>query len=144
VAIVFWSFRVMVGCGLLMLALSWLGLLLGRGGRELRPWLLRPLVLTGPLGFVAVIAGWITTECGRQPWVVYGLQRTADAVSLVATADVVVSLTAYVIGYGLLFTAFTLFFRRLVRSGTPEDPLARAPEPERGAPRPAFITTQEP
>ena len=144
VAIVFWSFRVMVGCGLLMLALSWLGLLMQRGGRSPPAWLLRPLVLAGPLGFVAVIAGWITTECGRQPWVVYGLQRTADAVSLVATADVVVSLSAYVIGYGLLFTAFALFSRRLVLNGTPEDPLAHAPKPERGAPRPAFITTKDP
>jgi cytochrome bd ubiquinol oxidase subunit I len=143
VAIVFWSFRVMVGCGLLMLALSWLGLLLGRGGRALPSWLLRPLLLAGPLGFVAVIAGWITTECGRQPWVVYGLQRTADAVSLVATADVVTSLAAFVAGYALLFAVFATFFRRLVRNGMPEDPQAHAPRPERGAPRPAFITTQD-
>jgi cytochrome bd ubiquinol oxidase subunit I len=143
VAIVFWSFRVMVGCGLLMLALSWLGLLLSRGGRTLPPWLLRPLVLAGPIGFVAVIAGWITTECGRQPWVVYGLQRTKDAVSLVATGDVVASLSAFVVGYALLFTAFALFFRRLVLKGAPEDPQARTPPPERGAPRPAFITTKD-
>jgi cytochrome bd ubiquinol oxidase subunit I len=143
VAIVFWSFRVMVGCGLLMLALSWLGLLLGRGGRELPRWLLRPLVLAGPLGFVAVIAGWITTECGRQPWVVYGLQRTADAVSLVATADVVTSLTAFVIGYAVLFAVFLTFLSRLVLKGTPEDPLAHAPPSEPGAPRPAFITTKD-
>lgn len=144
VAVVFWSFRIMVGCGLAMLLLAWLGIVLGRGGRDPPRWLLRPLLYAGPLGFVAVIAGWTTTEVGRQPWVVYGLQRTADAVSQVATADVMASLTAYVIGYGLLFVAFATFFRRLVRNGTPDDPQAHAPPPERGAPRPAFVTTKDP
>jgi cytochrome d ubiquinol oxidase subunit I len=143
VAVVFWSFRLMVGCGLLMLLLAWLGVVLGRGGREPPRWLLRPLLYAGPLGFVAVLAGWTTTEVGRQPWVVYGLQRTADAVSQVAAADVMASLTAYVVGYGLLFVAFAAFFGRLVRNGTPEDPQAHAPPPERGAPRPAFVTTKD-
>jgi cytochrome d ubiquinol oxidase subunit I len=134
----------MVGCGLLMLLLAWLGIVFGRGAREPPRWLLRPLLAAGPLGFVAVIAGWTTTEVGRQPWVVYGLQRTADAVSQVAAADVMASLTAYVIGYGLLFVAFAAFFRRLVLNGMPEDPQAHAPPPERGAPRPAFVTTKAP
>jgi cytochrome bd ubiquinol oxidase subunit I len=134
----------MVGCGLLMLGLSWLGLALSRGGRaEPRRWLLRPLVLAGPLGFIAVLAGWVTTECGRQPWVVHGLMRTRDGVSLVATADVVASLTAFVIGYAVLFTAFALLFARLVRHGAPPDPLAHEPPPEPGSPRPAFITTRQ-
>jgi cytochrome d ubiquinol oxidase subunit I len=81
-AIVFWSFRVMVGIGMLMMLvvvlanwLRWKGRLYDTG------WFLRVCEVCLPLGFVAVIAGWITTEVGRQPWVIYGLMRTKDAVT---------------------------------------------------------------
>ena len=86
--LVFWSFRIMVGLGLLMLRL---GLAEPRrcagGGQLYRPWWLhRFAVAMGPAGFVAVMAGWITTEVGRQPFTVYGLLRTADSVSPLARA----------------------------------------------------------
>ena len=140
VALVFWSFRLMVGCGLAMLGLSWLGVWLSaRDGRiERQPWFLKLLCLSGPLGFVAIIAGWVTTESGRQPWVVQGLMRTHDAVSPVASSSVAISLCAFIIGYAVLFYAFAIFFRRLVRTGPAGD--ERPPPRDRNA-RPAFIGT---
>ncbi|WP_217619219.1 cytochrome ubiquinol oxidase subunit I, partial [Achromobacter sp. GbtcB20] len=80
--IVFWSFRLMVGLGLLMIALGVWSLLLRRGGQLFTKRLfLRAALWMGPAGLVAILAGWVTTEVGRQPWVVYGVLRTADAVS---------------------------------------------------------------
>ncbi|MGH8528646.1 MAG: cytochrome ubiquinol oxidase subunit I [Nevskiales bacterium] len=118
VAIVFWSFRVMVGCGLVMILLAWAGVALWwRGKLDDSQWYLRLLCLSGPLGFLAVLAGWVTTECGRQPWTVYGLLRTADSVSPVAAVDVATSLTLFVIVYSVLFYAFLRFFAFLVRRG---------------------------
>jgi len=80
--VVFWSFRVMVGLGILMLLLALGGLLLRKGGRlyENRGLQYFALVM-GPAGFIALLAGWFTTEVGRQPWVVYGVMRTADGLS---------------------------------------------------------------
>ncbi|MEA3001628.1 MAG: cytochrome bd ubiquinol oxidase subunit [Sphingomonadales bacterium] len=120
-AIVFWSFRIMVGLGLLMLALG-LWSLLARLRRRLYDW--RPLhlfaLVMGPAGFVAVIAGWVTTEVGRQPWVIYGLLRTRDAVSPIGTPGVTGSLLAFVIVYFTVFSAGTIYILRL---------MARLPEP---------------
>jgi cytochrome bd ubiquinol oxidase subunit I len=141
VAIVFWAFRVMVGCGVLMLTLAWTGIVLLRRDRIAQsPRFLRVLTLAGPLGFIAVLAGWITTECGRQPWTVYGLLRTHDSMSLVTGGKVAASLAGFAIGYAILFYAFALFFRSLVRKGPTEEP-----EPDRvkqGA-RPAFLVVEE-
>ncbi|TGR94565.1 cytochrome ubiquinol oxidase subunit I, partial [Mesorhizobium sp. M2E.F.Ca.ET.209.01.1.1] len=81
VAIPFFAFRVMVGIGLLMLGMvvaSWW--LRWKGRLYDSVWYLRSCQLVAPLGFVAVLAGWTTTEVGRQPWTVYGLLRTADSV----------------------------------------------------------------
>jgi cytochrome d ubiquinol oxidase subunit I len=142
VAIVFWSFRIMVGCGVVMLALSWFGVWLLRGKKLIRyPLYLRLLWLAGPIGFVAVLAGWVTTECGRQPWTVYGLLRTRDSVSAISGASVMVSLTGFVVGYAVLFYAFAMFFRHLIRKG----PASEKPAPARtqqGA-RPAFLVAEE-
>ena len=82
VPIVFWSFRVMVGLGLAMILCGAIGLWLRRGGRlyEARGFQ-RLMLLMGPSGLIAILAGWVTTEVGRQPWVIYGLLRTSDAVS---------------------------------------------------------------
>ena len=122
VAIVFWAFRVMVGCGLLMLGQAWLGLWLQRKNRlENFPLLLRLMVMSGPIGFVAVLAGWMVTECGRQPWVVYGLLRTRDASSLLPGAAVGFTLLAFVIVYSVLLVAFLVFLRHLIRKGPPMD-----------------------
>ena len=84
-------------------------------------WFLRLLVLCSPLGFVAVIAGWVTTETGRQPWVVYGLMRTRDAVTpSLAGGDVLVSLAVYVIAYIAIFGAGGYFLVRFLRAGPVE------------------------
>ena len=94
---VFWGFRVMVGLGLLMLVLgAWS--LLARARGKLYDWssLKRFAVLMGPAGFIAVIAGWITTEVGRQPFTVYGLMRTAESASPLAAPAVGASLVAFV------------------------------------------------
>ena len=128
VAIVYWAFRVMVGVGLLMLAVIVLGWVQQRRGRLHDPdnaWL-RLAQWCMPIGFVAVIAGWTTTEVGRQPWVVYGLMRTADAVTpSLTTADVVLSLAAYIVTYLVIFGGGFVLLRRMVRRG-PE--LAQARE----------------
>jgi cytochrome d ubiquinol oxidase subunit I len=80
--VVFWTFRLMVGLGLLMLLLGVWSLWLRRRGRLFKSRLfLRFATLMGPTGLIAILAGWLTTEVGRQPWVVYGLLRTQDAVS---------------------------------------------------------------
>ena len=119
VAIVYFAFRIMVGLGLLMLALVITGLLLWRRDRLFdSSWYLRLCTWCAPIGFVAVLAGWTTTEVGRQPWVVYGLMRTADAVTPSLTAnDVWLSLAGYVLSYLVIFGGGLVLLGRLVRIG---------------------------
>jgi cytochrome d ubiquinol oxidase subunit I len=123
--IVFWSFRIMVGLGMLMFALG-LWSLLARLRRRLYDWrwLHRFAIAMGPAGFVAVIAGWVTTEVGRQPWVVYGLLRTKDAVSPIASPGVTGSLIAFVLVYFAVFGAGTMYILKL---------MAKAPEAGEGS-----------
>jgi cytochrome d ubiquinol oxidase subunit I len=118
--IVFWSFRIMVGVGILMVAIGLWSLWL-RWRRRLTDSgaLLRACVLMGPSGFVAVLAGWITTEVGRQPYTVYGLLRTAQSASPIDAQAVAGSLVAFIIVYFLVFGAGTFYLLRL---------MARAPE----------------
>jgi cytochrome bd ubiquinol oxidase subunit I len=113
--IVFWSFRLMVALGFLM-ALLGLCSLIARWRRRLYDWrwLHRFALAMGPAGFVAVICGWVTTEVGRQPWVVYGLLRTRDAVSPIAAPGVTGSLIAFVIVYFAVFAMGTLYILRLM------------------------------
>ena len=106
VAPVFWSFRVMVGIGMLMLAVSWLGVWqLKRRGEPAR-WLLRALVGMTFAGWVATLAGWYVTEIGRQPWVVYGVLSTADAASTVPAPLIGISLGLYLSIYAVLLVAY--------------------------------------
>jgi cytochrome d ubiquinol oxidase subunit I len=137
VAIVFWSFRLMVGIGLLMLLLVVIGNWLRWQGRLYSTaWFLRGAELALPLGFVAVICGWVTTEVGRQPWVVYGLMRTADAVSPgLYGGDVLASLAVYVVVYLIVFptTLYTMIV--LVRAG-PEEERPEGERPIEGLQRP--------
>ncbi|MCK7460046.1 cytochrome ubiquinol oxidase subunit I [Idiomarina aminovorans] len=120
VATVFWSFRIMVGVGFLMvLAGLWSGLQRLRGKLYDNSLLLRFSLFMGPMGFVAVIAGWIVTEVGRQPWVVYGLLRTADAASPIDRAGVAGSLIAFIVVYFLVFGAGTFYILRKM-AGNPE------------------------
>jgi cytochrome d ubiquinol oxidase subunit I len=115
VPIVFWSFRTMVGLGLLMLLLGAWSLLarLWRGLFDW-PWLHRLAVAMGPAGFIAVIAGWVTTEVGRQPYTVYGLLRTADSVSPLQAPAVATSLLAFIAVYFIVFGAGIYYVLRLM------------------------------
>lgn len=116
VGIVFWSFRIMVGIGFAMLGMGVLAAY-ARMRKRLYDWRwLHQLALAmGPAGFVAVIAGWITTEVGRQPFVVYGLLRTADAASPLAAPAVAASLLAFVVIYFAVFGVGTWYIVRLMR-----------------------------
>ncbi len=115
VPIVFWSFRVMVGIGFAMLGIGALSLLMRwRGKLYDSPLLHRLAVLMGPAGFVAVLAGWITTETGRQPFTVYGLMRTAESASPLAAPAVATSLIAFIIVYFIVFTAGVIYMLRLM------------------------------
>ena len=116
--VVFWSFRVMVGLGLLMILLAALALLLQRRRRLYETgWFHRFCVAMSPAGFVALLAGWITTEAGRQPWVVYGLLRTAEAASPVSRQQVGVSLLIFVVVYLLVFGTGIHYLLKLLRRG---------------------------
>lgn len=116
--IVFWSFRIMVGMGLLMLLLGVCGLVLRRkqGLYESR-WLQRFALAMGPSGLVALLAGWVTTEAGRQPWVVYGVLRTADASSALSAEQVGTSLMIFVIVYFLVFGTGIYYMLKLMGKG---------------------------
>jgi cytochrome d ubiquinol oxidase subunit I len=119
VPLVFWSFRVMVGCGLLMLALVLWSLYLRMRGRLFNSALfLRACLACTPLGFVAVLAGWFTTETGRQPWLVQGVIRTAEGLSpALPGSSVLLSLILYAVAYAIIFGAGIVFILRTVREG---------------------------
>lgn len=131
VPIVFWSFRVMVAIGLLMVLIGlWSGYLRLRGKLYDSRLLQRSAVLMGPMGFVAVIAGWIVTEVGRQPWVVHGLLRTRDAASPIDAVGVGASLVAFIVVYFLVFGAGTVYILRKMVSDPEHTPIpdyARVP-----------------
>ncbi|MAQ44536.1 MAG: cytochrome ubiquinol oxidase subunit I [Confluentimicrobium sp.] len=110
VEIVFWSFRIMVGLGFAMLGIGvWSLWLRYRGRLYDTPWLLRAALVMGPSGFIAVLAGWITTEVGRQPFTVYNLLRTSDSLAPVAAPAVAASLIAFIVVYFLIFGAGTIY-----------------------------------
>lgn len=145
----FFGFRIMVGLGLLMIGLgAWGAVLIWRRRLFDSPWFLRFALLMGPSGFIAVLAGWMVTEVGRQPWVVYGVLRTRDAVSPVIASQVATSLIVYIVVYAIVFTAGAIFILRLMAEGPvaakidpeprsrrpPGTPLAKAPEDTDGDP----------
>jgi len=119
VVIPFFGFRIMVGMGLIMLAVSWLGTFLRfRGRLETTRWFLWGTFLAFPTGFIAILTGWFTAEVGRQPWVVYGLLRTKDAVTpSLATGDVLISLTGYVLVYAVIVTFGVYYMGKLLWEG---------------------------
>ncbi len=116
----FWTFRIMVGLGVLMLVTG-LWSLWARWRRTLYSsrWLHRAALAMGPSGFVAVLAGWYTTEVGRQPYTVYGLLRTSDSLSSIDPEAVGASLVAFILVYFIVFGAGVFYILRLVRR-TPE------------------------
>ena len=123
VPIVFFSFRIMVGIGFAMLGIGAWSLWLRARGRLYEPGLFhRAALIMGPSGFVAVLAGWITTEVGRQPFTVYGLLRTSDSLAPVEAPAVAASLTAFIIVYFFVFGAGTFYILRMMnkRANTPK------------------------
>ncbi len=123
--IVFWTFRIMVGMGVLMIVLGlWSAWARWRGTLYASRPLLRMALAMGPAGVVAILAGWTTTEIGRQPWVVYGVMRTADGVSPHGPAEVSVTLALFVVVYFVVFGAGFVYMLRLIAAG----PDAAAPE----------------
>jgi cytochrome d ubiquinol oxidase subunit I len=118
VAIVFFSFRIMIGLGVFMVLLAFAGLLLRLYGRLHSSRLFHRLCVLGtPAGFAAILAGWIVTEVGRQPWTVYGLLRTRDSMSLVAREVVATSLGLFAAVYAILIVAFLFYLARLIAHG---------------------------
>jgi cytochrome d ubiquinol oxidase subunit I len=129
----FFAFRVMVGIGMLMLLMGIWSLVL-RHKRRLydSPRFLKAAIIMAPSGFVAVIAGWIVTEVGRQPFTVYGLLRTADSVSPIATSTVAMSLAALVVVYFTLFGAGLVYILRQIRQAPlSQEPVLSSDQPTR-------------
>ncbi|MBO9449886.1 cytochrome ubiquinol oxidase subunit I [Tropicibacter sp. R16_0] len=148
VAIVFWSFRVMVGIGFAMLGVGlWSLLQRMRGRLYTTTWLHRAAVVMGPTGFIAVLAGWITTEVGRQPYTVYGLLRTSDSLSPVEAPAVATSLIMFIVVYFFVFGAGTFYILRLMHkapgAGT-DDPTRAGPLRTAGIVPPAQYDASQP
>jgi len=145
VFIVFWAFRVMVGLGLAMIWLGvWGAWLWWSGGPERSRLFLWATTLMGPAGFVAVIAGWTVAEVGRQPWVIWHIMRTADAVSPVGAHEVSASLIAFLVVYALIFTAGVLFILRLIAAGPLAEGAPPAPDTARAPGTPLAAAPPEP
>ena len=120
-SIVFWSFRVMVALGFAMFGLGlWSLWARWRGSLDRDRWLHRAALLMGPSGFVAVLAGWITTEVGRQPWTIYGHLTTAQSVAPIEAPAVAASLIAFIVVYFAVFGAGTFYILRMM-ARSPDD-----------------------
>ncbi|WP_404474604.1 cytochrome ubiquinol oxidase subunit I [Vreelandella venusta] len=119
VVIVFWAFRVMVGIGLLMIAVAFAGLILRRkGGIYHNAVFLKALTGMIAMPFVAVLAGWVVTESGRSPWLVYGMMTHAEGVTPSLTGPMALfTLIGYVLVYGVVFYAGIYYLTRVVRNG---------------------------
>ena len=125
----FWGFRIMVGTGVLMLAVSWFGTWRLRRGGIVRPWLQYALIAMTFSGWVATIAGWYVTEIGRQPWLVYGVLRTADAASTVPAPMIGLSLAAYLSLYLVLLLSYiAVLFHMARKAAAGQVPARLAPE----------------
>lgn len=153
VLIPFFGFRIMVGCGLLMLALAWYGSW-RMAKRNLPRWLLWATFFSFPLGFIATLTGWFTAEVGRQPWTVFGKLRTADAVTpFLTTPQVATTLALFALVYTIIFLFGALYIYGLLRRGpvglpslesgatNPKRPLS-APGDSPGVSRPAEVLAE--
>jgi cytochrome d ubiquinol oxidase subunit I len=151
----FFAFRIMVGCGLIMLLLAWLGSWLSRKGRleqsRVSLWL---VFLSFPLPFIAILTGWFTAEVGRQPWIVYRVVRTVDALTpFLTTRAALTSLVVFCSVYSLIFAFGVVYIYRLLRTGpagglivptagaVPKRPMSVVDEPLEPAPRPIPVLT---
>ncbi len=122
VAPLFFAFRTMVGIGLAMLAVSWGGLWMIRKGRAAPAWLLWIFAASTFAGWAATLAGWIVTEVGRQPWLVHGILRTADAAGDITGAQLGASLTAYIATYAGMFLAYMVVLTHMAGKGVGKPP----------------------
>jgi cytochrome d ubiquinol oxidase subunit I len=138
VALVFWSFRLMVGLGVLMIATGVIAMILYLRKRlfETRWFQYWCMALT-PSGFIAVLAGWFVTEVGRQPWIVHGLMRTSDATSPVVGTSIAISLSAFIIVYGFVFGAGSFYILKLIGKGPEVEPEAYG---DHGVEKPPIVT----
>jgi len=117
----------MVGIGVLLIALGLTGALLWLRRRLFTTqWYLRAAGWSWPLGFIAILAGWMTTENGRQPYVIYGILRTHDATSPIAAATLAASFSAFVLVYGVVFSVGIYYIRKMIRHGPKGAALADA------------------
>jgi len=142
---VFFAFRIMLGIGFFMIAAALFGAFLWwRGRLDDTRWYLRIVSQTWWTGFVAVIAGWVVTESGRQPWIAQGILRTADATSPVPGATIAGTLALFVVTYGIIFSMGIYYINRLINrgpqgsavsddSGTANNPLSAAQHATRDA-----------
>jgi cytochrome d ubiquinol oxidase subunit I len=138
---VFYAFRIMLAAGFAMIGFGLGGAWLWWRGRLFATrWYLLLAARSWWMGFVAIISGWVVTESGRQPWIVYGIQRTVDAVSPVPAATVASTLALFVLVYGVVFSAGIYFINRLIHLGL----AARAEEePREGAANRPIAAAQE-
>jgi cytochrome d ubiquinol oxidase subunit I len=137
---VFFAFRVMVGLGLLMIAGGLLGALLWWRGKLFDTrWYLTAVSYSWPAGFVAILAGWWVTETGRQPWLVHGILRTADAASPVSGGAVLTTLILFVAVYSVVFSMGIYYINRLIEKG----PAGAAVKPSEGLPSRPLSAAEE-
>lgn len=140
----FYSFRIMVACGLGMLFMGLWGVFLwARKSIDQKSLFHWAAVPAGSFGFIAVIAGWIVTEVGRQPFTVYGVLRTEDSVSPVTTGAVATSLLVFMLVYAIIFTAGTVYMARIATRGFGDDPTP-PPKQAHRAPGSALASVDDP
>jgi cytochrome d ubiquinol oxidase subunit I len=139
--VVFWTFRVMVGLGVLMIGLAALAALARLRGKLYDSRIVHRFALAmGPAGLVAILAGWMTTEIGRQPWIVYGLMRTSEAVSPHGAAPVALTLAIFVVVYFAVFGTGSWYLLKIIakgpETGESHDPVEGGPGQPRTPSRP--------
>jgi cytochrome d ubiquinol oxidase subunit I len=138
---VFFMFRLMVGIGMVLIAIGLTGAFLWWRKRLFEAhWFLKPVRFVWPLGFIAILAGWMVTEIGRQPWIAYGILRTADARSPIDASTVALSLGLFVLVYSVVFPIGVFYIRRMIGKGLPVAPM---PEPEAGMPNRPLSAAQK-
>ena len=140
---VFFAFRIMVGIGMLLIGLGLVGAFLwARGTLFTTRWYLRIATFSWPIGFIAILAGWVTTEMGRQPYVAYGILRTEHASSPVGASTVATSLVAFMLVYTVVFSIGIYYIRRLVLGGPKPATVAHGASLEGLPNRPLALGTQ--
>ena len=140
VAWVFWSFRIMVGIGMLMILTGVMALVLHLRKRLFTtPWFQYWCMALTPSGFIAVLAGWFVTEIGRQPYIIYGVMRTAEAASPVGSQPIALSLAAFIVTYGVVFGAGVYYIARLIAKGPAADETVYG---DHGVTKPPLVAAQ--